>query len=128
LEAAAKLGAGIVDLTGRSDAVEAVKSACGGGFDLVIEAVGKPETWEAAARLARKGGKVNFFGGCPAGSKVTLETEWLHYGSLTLLSSFHHTPRAMRRALELIETGVVQARHFVTGECALAALPHLFRR
>ena len=128
LEAAAKLGAGIVDLTGRNDPVEAVKSACGGGFDLVIEAVGKPETWEAATRLARKGGKVNFFGGCAAGSKVTLETEWLHYGSLTLLSSFHHTPRAMRRALELIEAGVVQARHFVTGECALADLPDLFRR
>ena len=105
-----------------------MKSARGGGFDLVIEAVGKPETWEAAVRLARKGGKVNLFGGCPAGTNVTLETELLHYSSLTLLSSFHHTPRAIRRALELIETGVVQARDFVTGECALAELPELFRR
>jgi L-iditol 2-dehydrogenase len=127
LAAAAKLGAEIVDMTGRSDLAAAVKSACGGGFDLVIEAVGKPETWEAAPRLARKGGKVNLFGGCPAGTRVTLETELLHYSSLTLLSSFHHTPRAMRRALELIETGVVSARDFVTGECALADLPELFR-
>ena len=128
LAAAAKLGAGIVDLAGRSDLAEAVNGACGGGFDLVIEAVGKPETWEAAARLAGKGGKVNWFGGCPAGTRVTLETERLHYSSLTLLSSFHHTPRALRRALELIETGVVEARSFVTGECALADLPELFRR
>jgi L-iditol 2-dehydrogenase len=128
LAAAAKLGAGIVDLTGRSDVVEAVKSANGGGFDLVIEAVGKPETWQAAALLACKGGKVNFFGGCPAGTQVSLETGWLHYSSLTLISSFHHTPRAVRRALELIEAGVVRAQDFVTGECALADLPGLFRR
>src|SRR5581483_1431709 len=38
-----------------------------GEFDVVIEAVGKPETWEAAVRLVRKGGTVNFFGGCPSG-------------------------------------------------------------
>jgi L-iditol 2-dehydrogenase len=127
LAAAAKLGAEVVDITGRNDLAAAVRGACDGGFDLVIEAVGKAETWEAATRLARKGGKVNLFGGCPAGTQVTLETELLHYSSLTLLSSFHHTPRAMRRALELIETGVVSARDFVTGECALADLPELFR-
>jgi len=128
LAVAAKLGARIVDIAGRSDLAEAVISARGGGFDLVIEAVGKPETWEAATRLARKGGKVNWFGGCPAGARVSLETGWLHYSSLTLISSFHHTPRSLRRALELIETGVVSARDFVTGECALADLPELFRR
>jgi L-iditol 2-dehydrogenase len=127
LAAAARLGAGVVDLTGQGDAAAAVKAASGGEFDLVIEAVGKAETWEAATRLACKGGKVNLFGGCPAGTKVSLETELLHYSSLTLLSTFHHTPRAVRRALELIEAGVVRARDFVTGECALAELPGLFR-
>jgi L-iditol 2-dehydrogenase len=95
---------------------------------LVIEAVGKPETWEEAMRLAGKGGKVNLFGGCPAGSKAALDTELIHYSSLTLLSSFHHTPQTVRRALELIEKGVVKAGDFVTGECALADLPDLFRR
>jgi L-iditol 2-dehydrogenase len=128
LATAAKLGAEVVDITGRGDLAEAVQTARAGGFDLVIEAVGKPGTWEAATRLARKGGRVNLFGGCPAGTRVTLDTELLHYSSLTLLSSFHHTPRAMRRALELIETGVVSARDFVTGECLLADLPELFRR
>jgi L-iditol 2-dehydrogenase len=128
LAAAAKLGAAIVDMTKRSDLVAAVKSANGAGFDLVIEAVGKPETWEAAVRLARKGGRVNLFGGCPAGTRAALETESLHYSSLTLLSSFHHTPRAVRRALDLIESGVVQARDFITGECPLADLPDLFQR
>ena len=96
-------------------------------FDVVIEAVGKPETWEAAVRIVRKGGKVNFFGGCPAGTSVHLDTGRLHYSNLTLLASFHHTPRTIRRALAFIEAGVIRARDFVDGECALTDLPALFR-
>ena len=69
-------------------------------FDVVIEAVGKPETWEAAVRLVRKGGKVNFFGGCHSGAIVRLDAGLVHYSGLTLMASFHHTPRTVRRALE----------------------------
>src|ERR1035441_5703858 len=99
----------------------------GSGFDVVIEAVGKPETWEAAVRLVRKGGTVNFFGGCPSGTTVSLDTGLIHYSNLTLLASFHHTPRTVRRALEYIEGGVVGSADFVDGECSLPDLPMLFR-
>jgi len=97
-------------------------------FDVVIEAVGRPETWEAAVQLVRKGGTVNFFGGCPSGTKASFDTELLHYSNLTLLASFHHTPRAIRRALEFIEAGVIRARDFVDGECPLSQLPDLFKK
>jgi L-iditol 2-dehydrogenase len=127
LAAAARLGAEVVDMTGRSDVEARVKAAGKSGFDLVIEATGRPETWEAAVRLVDRGGKVNLFGGCPAGTKAALDTELMHYSSLTLISSFHHTPRTVRRALELIEARVISEREFVTGECALENLPELFR-
>ena len=78
-------------------------------------------------RLARKGGMVNFFGGCPGGTTVSLDTGLIHYSSLTLLASFHHTPRTIRRALELIEAGVIRADDFVSGECPLSGLPELFK-
>ena len=97
------------------------------GWDVVIEAVGKPETWESAVRLVRKGGKVNLFGGCPSGTAVSLDTARVHYSALTLLASFHHTPRTIRRALALIEDGVIRAADFVGGECPLKDLPGLFR-
>jgi len=97
------------------------------GFDAVIEAVGKPETWEAAVRCVRKGGTVNFFGGCPSGSTITLDTSLLHYSSLTLVASFHHTPRTIRRALEFIENGVIRGADFIDGECLLSGLPELFQ-
>jgi L-iditol 2-dehydrogenase len=75
----------------------------------------------------RKGGTVNFFGGCPSGTSVSLDTTLIHYSNLTLLASFHHTPRTIRRALEFIENGVVTAKDFVDGECALSELPTLFK-
>jgi L-iditol 2-dehydrogenase len=97
-----------------------------GTFDVVFEAVGKPETWEAAVRLVRKGGTVNFFGGCPAGTTVSLDTSLIHYSNLKLLASFHHTPRSIRRALELIEKGLIRAADFVDSQCPLSRLPALF--
>ena len=69
---------------------------------------------------------MNFFGGCPSGTTVSLDTTLIHYSNLTLLASFHHTPRTIRKALEFIESGIVQACDFVDGECSLSALPQLF--
>jgi len=69
---------------------------------------------------------VNFFGGCPSGTSISLDTALLHYSSLTLVASFHHTPRTIRRSLEFIEGGVIRADDFVDGECALTRLPELF--
>jgi L-iditol 2-dehydrogenase len=98
------------------------------GFDVVIEAVGKPETWEAAVKLVRKGGAVNFFGGCPSGTTVSLDTHTIHYSNLKLLASFHHTPRTFRRALQFIESGIIRAEDFVDGQWPLTQLPELFKQ
>ena len=127
LRVAQELGAAEVIDVGAGGAIEPTRGAGGAkGYDVVIEAVGKPETWEAAVRLVRKGGTVNFFGGCPAGTSVSLDTALIHYSNLTLLASFHHTPRTIRRALEFIESGIIRAKDFVNGECALDELPGLF--
>jgi len=127
LQTARRLGAAhIIDISGNRDLVTTARAEAKSPFDVVIEAVGKPETWETAVQLVRKGGLVNFFGGCPSGTTVSLDTGLIHYSNLTLLASFHHTPRTIRRALELIEAGVIRAQDFVDGECALSQLPQLF--
>jgi len=129
LEAAKRLGARrVIDIGQGEDMVEVVRQgAAPGRFDSVIEAVGRSEVWEAAVQLVRKGGTVNFFGGCPAGTKVSFDTSLLHYSNLKLLASFHHTPRTIRKALGLIEAGVIRARDFVDGQCLLDELPAVFR-
>ena len=126
LATARRLGAfRTFDVSGEGDI--AAKIPPGSRFDAVIEAVGKPETWEAAVRLVRKGGVVNFFGGCPSGTSISLDTGLIHYSNLKLLASFHHTPWTFERALAFIEAGVIRAADFVDGECFLSELPALFR-
>jgi L-iditol 2-dehydrogenase len=127
LKIARQLGAKQVINIADRDLIDTVRKESTLAPDVIIEAVGKPETWEAAVQLVRKGGRVNFFGGCPSGTTVRLDTSRLHYSSITLVASFHHTPRTIRRALALIEDGVIRASDFVDGECPLTHLPELFR-
>jgi L-iditol 2-dehydrogenase len=129
LQAAERLGARrVIDVGDGHELVSRVRKATKRQFDAVIEAVGKPETWEASVQLVRKGGAVNFFGGCPSGTTVALDTTLIHYSNLTLLASFHHTPHTIRRALEFIEAGVVHERDFVDGQWPLTQLPVLFKQ
>jgi len=128
LEAARRLGANqAIDIGDGIGLVTKIREASKTHFDAVIEAVGHPLVWEAAVHLVRKGGTVNFFGGCPSGATITLDTTLIHYSNLTLLASFHHTPRTVRRALGFIEAGVIRAADFVDGECPLTQLPELFK-
>ena len=115
LDRAAGMGADEVVLNEEgSDVVTPVHRLTGGrGADIVIEAVGLPEVWQLAVKLLRRGGVVNFFGGCPEGTDVPVDAGLLHYSELTLKASFHHTPALIRQALDIISRGRVTARDFV---------------
>ena len=115
LDRAAGMGADEVVLNEEgSDVVTPVHQLTGGrGADIVIEAVGLPEVWQLAIKLLRRGGVVNFFGGCPEGTDVPVDAGLLHYSELTLKASFHHTPALIRQALDIISRGRVTARDLV---------------
>jgi L-iditol 2-dehydrogenase len=98
------------------------------GVDIAIEAVGAPEAWQEAVELVRKGGTVNFFGGCAAGTQVTLDTNRIHYSDITLRATFHHTPAICRKALELIACGRFQSQAFITGHAHLYELNRVFEK
>lgn len=98
------------------------------GVDIAIEAVGVPEAWQEAVELVRKGGTVNFFGGCAAGTSVTLDTNRIHYSDITLRATFHHTPAICRKSLELIASGRFQASAFITGRAHLYELNRVFEK
>jgi L-iditol 2-dehydrogenase len=98
------------------------------GVDIAIEAVGLPEAWEEAVEMVRKGGTVNFFGGCAVGTHVALDTNRIHYSDITLRATFHHTPAICRRALDLIAGGRFQASAFITGHAHLYELNRVFEK
>ncbi|HKN33246.1 MAG TPA: alcohol dehydrogenase catalytic domain-containing protein [Terriglobales bacterium] len=112
-----------------SDPVDAARVISSGkrGPDVVIEAVGRPEAWEWAVNMVRKGGTVNFFGGCAAGTKVQLDTNRLHYSEITLKATFHHTPETVRRAFALIAEKKVKGSDYITGEAPLSRLHDVLR-
>lgn len=126
-----RLGASLViDITGRSfdEQRELIlqETERGRGVDVAIEAVGLPETWELATTLARPGGLVNFFGGCPSDARITLATRPLHYGELTLKGVFHHTPAYFAQALELIISRKIDVEALITARYPLPALLDVF--
>lgn len=129
LDRAARMGASELLIAHDGvDLVPRIKELTGGrGVDVAIEAVGLPEAWQAAIRMVRKGGTVNFFGGCPNDSKIKLDTNLLHYSELTCKASFHHTPKHIRKALELVGLGEITSLEFVNRVEPLANLLEVMR-
>ncbi|MFH0964514.1 MAG: zinc-binding dehydrogenase, partial [Planctomycetota bacterium] len=111
------------------DAVEAVRGLTDGkrGVDVAIEAVGLPGLWEKAVRMVRKGGTVNLFGGCAGGTQITIDTSLIHYSEVTIRGAFHHNPRTVSQAMELIAMGALQEKVFITREIPLVKIEEVLR-
>jgi L-iditol 2-dehydrogenase len=129
LERAARMGAdeGLLAADG-VDIVPQVKDLTHGrGVDIAIEAVGQPEAWQVAVRLLRRGGTVNFFGGCPTGTHINLDTNLLHYSEISCKASFHHTPKHIEKALDLVSDGRITSADFVNSVEPLSNLLEVMR-
>ena len=97
-------------------------------YETVIEAAGTQEAWEQAIALAAPGGTVVLFGGLPREAVVPVDSYRLHYEALTLRGSFHHRPRDVRTALELLERAAASITRLLTHEFALADVVEPLRR
>jgi L-iditol 2-dehydrogenase len=127
LELAQQFGADVTVDANDGDPLEAVREMSDGlGADSVVECVGRPEAWEDAVALARRGGEVLFFGGCERGAAVKLDSERVHYDELTLKGGFHYTPDSVRRAGELTCDSHLKLEPLVTHEMSLVELPRAF--
>lgn len=105
---ARELGADFTINSKNTDPIKAVKELTDGrGADVVLEVAGYPETWEQAIAMVRKGGRVNLFAGPPVESKVTINTNRMHYDSLRLFATFHLTPSTARRSFDMITAGKI---------------------
>jgi L-iditol 2-dehydrogenase len=119
----------VVQITETDDPIAEVKALTNGrGADLAVEAIAQPLGWQWAVDMVRKGGAVNFFGGCASGTKVELDTNQIHYQELSLKATFHHTPSAARKAFDLVRSGRVHGTDFITGKAPLTELETVLRR
>lgn len=120
----------LFDLTTLQDPVGVIQKATPGGrgADLVVEAVGQPVAWSQALGIARPGGRVLLFGGCPSGTEISVDTKRFHYGELTMLSVFHHTPAAIRQAVQCLAERAIRPELLIDAQAPLQELPAILRR
>jgi L-iditol 2-dehydrogenase len=126
LERALRLGAEAVVQAGSDVALDeelVERSPDGRGFHMVVEAAGQQETSQAALGAVRKGGVVNLFAGCAAGTEIALDAPRIHYEEITVTATFHHTPETVRQALRLVAEPDFEADALVTGREPLERLP-----
>lgn len=127
LALAERLGiAAVIDARETGVAAAVAERTGGRGADAAIECTGAAEVWEAMPALVRRGGTVVLFGGLPGGTRVNYDAARLHYDEVKLLSPFHFTPRAVRRAFELIAAHEVDVEALISERFALSQLAAAF--
>ncbi len=68
-------------------------------YDIAIDATGTVSGWQTAVEATRPGGTTLFFGGCAPADRIELATYPIHYDELSLLGTYHHTPRSFGAAI-----------------------------
>lgn len=129
LETARQLGATAVINARERDTVEEIRALTGGyGADVVIECAGTKLAWETAVDAARKGGRVLWFGGLPAGTKVEVDTARVHYGEISLFGIHGGTAQDARKAFELITSGEINVLPLLSEELPLEQAEQALRK
>jgi L-iditol 2-dehydrogenase len=127
LEMAKQLGADVVIASSQEDAIARVKEETRGlGADVIFTANSSPETHRDAILMAKNRARISLFGGLPAGSRIELETNIIHYKELMVMGAHGAMPRHHRRAIELIEARKPDIRPYITDHFALDDIRRAF--
>ena len=128
LEFAKKVGADVVICSSEEDHVARVLEETGGqGADVIFTANSSPQSHIDALKMAKNRGRVNLFGGLPAGTKVEIETNLIHYKELIVTGAHGLVPRHHRQALDLIASGKLDIKTFVSHHFPLDDINEAFR-
>ncbi len=127
-QALALSGADTIFCSQDGDPVQAVlELTAGEGADVVITANSSVETHLQSLKMARQRGRINYFGGLPAGSPpVEMATNLIHYRELLLTGSHGSVPRQHRIALELLARGVIDGKALITHRFVLGDIVTAF--
>lgn len=99
-----------------------VREACGGQLpEVVIDATGNPQSMSAAFGLIAPGGRLVYVG--LTGEEVHFRHAAFHKVEGTLLCSRNALPGDFTRIIDLIESGRIDTRPWITHRCPLAELP-----
>lgn len=112
-EIALSFGADLTVNPLEDDVHQALLSLDPDGADVVFEAAGLAVTAEQSLQLAKRGGKVIFFGVVSPTEKVEVSPYLINENELTIRGSFNN-PLTNSRALELIASGRVSVEPYIS--------------
>ncbi|MBC7218333.1 MAG: alcohol dehydrogenase catalytic domain-containing protein [Candidatus Caldatribacterium sp.] len=127
LEEAKRFGADRIINPTEENLKEAVLAETQGiGPDVVIVAASSRKAQEEAIELAAPRGRVNFFGGLPKDDRlVTVDGNTVHYKELFIHGTSGATASHIRTCLELMSTGRIDGRAYISKVIPLEELPKM---
>ena len=99
-----------------------------GGAPLVVDTTGNLDVIAEGMTRVNRGGALLLFAGLPKGAPITVDGERVHYDEVTLLGSFHYTPREADEALSHLAAGHVPVDALVTAHAPLEDFALAFER
>ncbi len=114
-------------LMGEGFTQKAMDLSGGYGFDIIIDATGSPRAMERALGILSKGGKFLVFSGVERGTTLSIDIHSLHYGEMSVVGSFHHTPDTVRRAIDILRKNHKKLESLITHELPLERIEEAFR-
>lgn len=128
LEIAKHYGVDVTICSSDEDPIQRVLDETGGkGADVILTACPSPEAQGQTIHYANNRARINFFGGLPKGqSIVPIDTNILHYKEIFMFGSHGAAPEHLTRAVELIATGKVDIKKYISHRFPLSEAPTAF--
>lgn len=96
-------------------------------LDIAVTACPVPAVQAAVLKLMNIGGRVNYFGGIPAGKQpVPIDTNLIHYKELYVTGSTRSSIAQFRKTLEFVAAGLLDVDALITHRYALSDIESTF--
>jgi L-iditol 2-dehydrogenase len=86
------------------------------GVDSLLLDVGIPSVIEQSLQLVKKGGSFILFAGCPHGSTITIDPNWIHYREIDFTGASASTPENHEQILDMVCKGHISIKSLITDE------------
>lgn len=115
LEVCRKIDSSFIILQGGNLKEQVLEVTNGRGLDVCITACPSPQAQADALEMMAINGRVNFFGGLPAGKEIVgINTNLVHYKQLMLTGSARASLSQFRKTLDFISSGVLSVKDLIS--------------